>query len=182
MYPFLAFIFPGTYYGQSLGYFFTPIMFGTILWTNIRIPRNNYSMFDIVLLIFRIYVFYMMGLWSTASHMLGCNIFYTMNIIGDHDTYEVSVDNRYEGKDWFKLQVQNSANFKTNCPIYTYMFGGINYQIEHHLFPSVSNSYYSQIAPLVKQFCKEHDIYYVEHKTLMEVFHQYYKTLKYYNK
>ena len=83
-----------------------------------------------------------------------------------------TVENHYEGNDWLKLQIQNSGNFKTDCPIYTFVFGGINYQIEHHLFPSMSNSYYSQIAPTVKEFCKEHRIPYVEHHSLLEVFQQ----------
>jgi linoleoyl-CoA desaturase len=101
--------------------------------------------------------------------------------MGDHDTYDVSVENHYEGKDWLKLQVQNSGNFKVDCPIYTYVFGGINYQIEHHLFPSMSNAFYTQISPTVQQYCKDKNIQYVVHKSLFEVFQQYYKTLKHFN-
>ena len=136
---------------------------------------------DILLILVRIMVFYEMGMWSSLSHMVANNLLYQANIVGDHDTFDVSVENHYEGNDWLKLQIQNSGNFKTDCPIYTFVFGGINYQIEHHLFPSMSNSYYSQIAPTVNEFCKEHDIQYVEHHSLLEVFQQYYNTLKYFN-
>ena len=73
-----------------------------------------------------------MGFSSAISHMVTCNILYNINVIGDHDTFEVSVTNHYEGKDWLRLQVQNSGNFKTDSSLYTYVFGGINYQIEHH--------------------------------------------------
>ena len=92
-----------------------------------------------------------------------------------------SVENHYEGKDWLKLQVQNSGNFKVDCPIYTYVFGGINYQIDHHLFPSMSNACNTQISRTVQQYCKEKNIQYIVHKSLYEVVQQYYKTLKHFN-
>ena len=122
-----------------------------------------------------------MGLWCSVPHMIACSVFYRANVIGDHDTFEVSVTNHYEGNDWLRLQVQNSGNFKTDSSLYTYVFGGINYQIEHHLFPNMSNCFYSQISPTVQQFCKENNIPYVVHKSLLEVFQEYYKTLKYFN-
>ncbi|MEA5464564.1 fatty acid desaturase family protein [Leptothoe sp. PORK10 BA2] len=41
-------------------------------------------------------------------------------------------------------------------------FGGLHYQIEHHLFPWVSVSRYRSASPIVKGFCQEHGIAYVE--------------------
>ncbi len=38
--------------------------------------------------------------------------------------------------------------------------GGLNYQIEHHLFPRIHHSYYPQIAPLVKAYCEGRGIRY----------------------
>ena len=63
-----------------------------------------------------------MGLWCSVSHMVACSVFYKANVIGDHDTCEVSVTNHYEGKDWLRIQVQNSGNFKTDSPIYIHMY------------------------------------------------------------
>jgi fatty acid desaturase len=45
-------------------------------------------------------------------------------------------------------------------------FGGLNYQIEHHLFPWIPISRYRQISPLVKSFCQQHAIAYVEEDLL----------------
>ena len=105
---------------------------------------------DILLILVRMKVFYEVGMWSSLSHMVANNLLYRANIVGYHDTYDVSVENHYEGNDWWKLQIQNSGNFETDFPMSTGVFGGINYQIEHHLFPSMSNAYYSQIAPAGK--------------------------------
>ena len=68
-----------------------------------------------------------MGLWCSVSHMVACSVFYKANVIGDHDTFEVSITNHYEGKEWLRLQVQNSGNFKTDSSLHTSVFGGINY-------------------------------------------------------
>lgn len=38
--------------------------------------------------------------------------------------------------------------------------GGLNYQIEHHLFPRIHHSHYPKIAPVVKAFCEKHRIRY----------------------
>jgi len=180
LFPSIVYILPGFYYGQTLVYMLSTI-YGTLFSHRVKIPRNNYSIFDITLILTRIIIFYYMGIYSAISHMIACNVFYHINVMGDHDTYDVSVENHYEGKDWLKLQVQNSGNFKVDCPIYTYVFGGINYQIEHHLFPSMSNAFYTQISPTVQQYCKDKNIQYIVHKSLFEVFQQYYKTLKHFN-
>tara|TARA_B110000503_G_C6968551_1_gene338226 strand:+ start:630 stop:773 length:144 start_codon:yes stop_codon:yes gene_type:complete len=47
--------------------------------------------------------------------------------------------------------VRNSANFLNDkyYDIYNHVFGGINYQIEHHLFPSMCGVHLKDIAPIV---------------------------------
>lgn len=50
------------------------------------------------------------------------------------------------------------------------MNGGLNFQIEHHLFPRVHHSNYATIAPVVRQFCKEKKIAYVHFPTVWDNF------------
>jgi linoleoyl-CoA desaturase len=122
-----------------------------------------------------------MGLHATVMHILVNNILYGFNVLADHDTHDVLVENHYTGKDWLKLQVMNSANFFVDSDIYTYLFGGINYQIEHHLFPNMSSVHLKSISPIVREFCKEHGINYTVHNSLYEVMKQYQKSLKHFN-
>ena len=51
--------------------------------------------------------------------------------------------------------------------IYCYLFGGINYQIEHHLFPSVAHCHYPAISKIVKETCQEFDIEYTHHDSII---------------
>jgi len=46
--------------------------------------------------------------------------------------------------------------------------GGLNYQIEHHLFPRVSHCHYPKIAPLVRAFCLKKGVPYVHFQTISE--------------
>lgn len=58
------------------------------------------------------------------------------------------------------LQVRHSGNFSNGNAFVTHVMGGINYQIEHHLFPSMSHMLYAEIAPIVKDACEEFSIPY----------------------
>lgn len=56
--------------------------------------------------------------------------------------------------------------------------GGLNFQIEHHLFPRVHHSNYAKIAPAVKEICKKKGISYVHYPTIWENFYSTYTHLK----
>ena len=47
-----------------------------------------------------------------------------------------------------------------------FLHGGLNYQIEHHLFPRISHVHYHKLAPVVKEWCKEHKLRYAYYPTL----------------
>ena len=77
-----------------------------------------------------------------------------------------------ECKDWGEMQVRHSANFMNNYPLFTRFFGGINYQIEHHLFPSLNNHKLKEISPIVKQCCKDCNVPYNIVESPLDVWNQ----------
>ena len=68
---------------------------------------------------------------------------------------------------WAEHQVRTTANFG-NTEICTFLFGGLNYQIEHHLFPMISHIHYPAIAPIVKACALEHGLPYVHSGSFFE--------------
>jgi linoleoyl-CoA desaturase len=62
-------------------------------------------------------------------------------------------------------QIATTANFATSNHAVTWLVGGLNFQIEHHLFPRIAHVHYPQISRVVRQVCKERNIAYVEHRT-----------------
>ena len=100
---------------------------------------------------------------------LGMNVCFSINILVDHDSLDSQLENQLEHgtspSDWGELQVRGSANWAG--PVWGFFFGGINYQIEHHLFPTISHCYYPEIAPIVRATAEEHQIPYTHFPTVL---------------
>lgn len=79
--------------------------------------------------------------------------------------------------EWAIHQIQTTANFATRNPIVTWFCGGLNFQIEHHLFPSVSHIHYPKISRIVKQVCSEYGVAYVEFPRISTAVHSHFKLL-----
>ena len=47
--------------------------------------------------------------------------------------------------EWAIHQLKTTANFATKSRIATWFMGGLNYQVEHHLFPKISHIHYPKI-------------------------------------
>lgn len=72
--------------------------------------------------------------------------------------------------EWAVHQLKTTANFATKNKVITWLVGGLNYQIEHHLFPKISHVHYPAISKIIKQACVEYGIPYIEHpKTRLAV-------------
>ncbi|MBI1758713.1 MAG: acyl-CoA desaturase [Actinobacteria bacterium] len=66
-----------------------------------------------------------------------------------------------EELDWARRQIVTSRNLVSNRLV-DYLYGGLNYQIEHHLFPTMPSVNLRRARPLVREFCARHDLPYVE--------------------
>lgn len=73
-------------------------------------------------------------------------------------------------KEWAVHQINTTANFATKSRITSWFLGGLNFQVEHHLFPGISHIHYPQINKLVKETCKEFNVAYLEHRTMAKAF------------
>ncbi|KAA0171487.1 hypothetical protein FNF28_00699 [Cafeteria roenbergensis] len=62
-------------------------------------------------------------------------------------------------EEWAVSQVRTGVNYYAN-PFGDFLCGALNYQIEHHLFPCVSQYHYPAIAPIVQRVAKKHGIKY----------------------
>jgi len=69
--------------------------------------------------------------------------------------------NRFEDE-WAIHQIKSTANFATKNKFVCWFVGGLNFQIEHHLFPKISHIHYPAISKIIKQACIEHGLAYIE--------------------
>ena len=63
-------------------------------------------------------------------------------------------------KGWAEQQIATTVNFSQENPVLTWYLGGLNYQIEHHLFPKVCHLHYPGLSRVVKDVCERRGIVY----------------------
>lgn len=68
-------------------------------------------------------------------------------------------------KDWAIHQLETTANFSPRNKWLSWYIGGLNFQIEHHLFPKICHVHYPKLAPIVKETAKEFGLTYLENRT-----------------
>lgn len=79
---------------------------------------------------------------------------------------------------WAEHQVRTTVDFARDSRVLTWFLGGLNFQIEHHLFPRVSHIHYPRLSRLVKQACRRCDLPYHEHPTFLAGVANHYRWLR----
>jgi linoleoyl-CoA desaturase len=64
---------------------------------------------------------------------------------------------------WAVHQVETTVDFSRRSKIQSWLLGGLNFQIEHHLFPRVCHVHYPAISNLVEQTCRDFGVRFGEH-------------------
>jgi len=67
---------------------------------------------------------------------------------------------------WAEHQVEATVNFMRHNRAASWLLGGLNFQIEHHLFPRISHVNYPAMSEVVERTCREFGVAYREHRTL----------------
>lgn len=81
-------------------------------------------------------------------------------------------------EDWAAHQMRTTMNFSPGNKVLSWYVGGLNYQVEHHLFPRVAHVHYPAIAPIVKRTALEFGLPYLEHRTLKEALRSHFHLLR----
>jgi linoleoyl-CoA desaturase len=81
-------------------------------------------------------------------------------------------------KAWAVHEVETTANFAPRNPLATWYLGGLNFQIEHHLFASICHRHYPAISTIVAKTCHEFAIPYVSYPTVRSAIAGHYRFLK----
>ena len=86
-------------------------------------------------------------------------------------------DGMLEG-DWYAHQLATTSNFSPKSGFLSWLIGGLNYQIEHHLLPNICHIHYKKISDIVELTAKEHGIPYHTKRTLGSAIWDHIKMLK----
>jgi linoleoyl-CoA desaturase len=79
---------------------------------------------------------------------------------------------------WAEHELKTTANFSMGNKVISWFVGGLNYQIEHHLFPRVSHVHYPAISKIVMEKCKEFNLPYNKYDGFFEAIASHYRVMK----
>lgn len=90
----------------------------------------------------------------------------------------VGSDDKIIETEWAIHQIKTTANFAPHNKIITWLVGGLNFQVEHHLFPRISHIHYPALSKIVKQHCLSFQLPYHSYPTLGQALASHIRTMK----
>ncbi|MDF3027233.1 MAG: hypothetical protein K0S23_1540 [Fluviicola sp.] len=115
-----------------------------------------------------------------AGLILSC-IFQPSHIV-EASTFELPVESTVGDKEmedsWAIHEVENTTDFAPGKGFLTWFIGGLNYQIEHHLFTRICHVHYPDLAPIVKKTAAEFGVTYHVEPTFWSALRGHVKMLK----
>jgi linoleoyl-CoA desaturase len=95
-------------------------------------------------------------------------------------TFPVPNDSSEIENDWAIHQMNTTADFARDNSFVNWYVGGLNFQVEHHLFPDICHVHYRAISDIVKQTAEEFDIPYLDNPTFWGAVGSHVQILKYF--
>lgn len=93
-------------------------------------------------------------------------IFQPAHVMEDHTFEDSEVSDTVE-ENWAVHQLKTTCNFAQKNWLLSWFAGGLNYQIEHHLFPNMCHVHYRKIAKIVRATAEEYNIPYRSYPTFI---------------
>jgi linoleoyl-CoA desaturase len=92
-------------------------------------------------------------------------VFQAAHSISETSAFSAEQPGDIAQREWAVHQVETTANFGRKSRLLTWYVGGLNHQVEHHLFPRISHVHLPLLADIVKEVCREHGVPYHDHPT-----------------
>ena len=105
-------------------------------------------------------------------------VFQLAHVVDTTEFPQVEGDPAQTRDEWAVHQLATTTNFAPDNRMLSWCLGGLNYQVEHHLFPRVCHLHYPRIAPIVRETCREYGVDYHEHPTFHSALRSHYRWLR----
>lgn len=104
-------------------------------------------------------------------------IFQTAHVMPSSEFPSPEPDGQLENS-WAVHQLLNTSNYSPKSKIFSWFIGGLNYQVEHHLFPYVSHVHYKKLSKIVKETAAKYKLPYHVEENFVSAVVSHYKMLK----
>ncbi len=140
-----------------------------------------YIIFLIIPLIFISAPWYWIAISYIAMHFTAgfilSIIFQSAHVVTSSEYPLPDKDGNLENN-WAIHQLLTTSDFAPKSKIFSWFVGGLNYQVEHHLFPNISHIHYKKLARLVKATALKNNLPYHVQPTFMSALADHAKMLK----
>lgn len=96
----------------------------------------------------------------------------------EHTTHPTPNEAGVIDNNWAIHQLNTTVDFSPKNKFLTWYMGGLNFQVEHHLFPNICHVHYPAIAKIVESTAKEYDVPYLINQTLFQAVASHYRLLQ----
>jgi linoleoyl-CoA desaturase len=111
-----------------------------------------------------------------AGAILGI-VFQLAHVVESTDYPEPDVEGMI-AQEWWLHEMQTTANFGPKNRLLSWYVGGLNFQVEHHLFPRVCSVHYPAISAIVRDVAAQYGLPYNAYPTLRSAIASHYRTLR----
>ena len=134
-----------------------------LLHNRAKYARLEPLLMAVSLAIFAALPIYLLGVWHGLLFMLVHQFLYGLyqaSVFAPNHKGMPILDEDTQ-MDFLRRQVVTARNIKPH-PVTDFLYGGLNYQIEHHLFPNMPRNRLNRARTFVKDFCESHGVPYYE--------------------
>ena len=121
---------------------------------------------------------YLTVLFFISMHLIGgfilAAVFQPAHVMPDAE-YPLPDEGGMMDDNFLVHQMKTTMNFATDHRFFTWFVGGLNHQVEHHLFPNICHVHYPKISKIVRKTAAEYDVPYYSQPT-------FYDALKYHGR
>jgi len=93
-------------------------------------------------------------------------VFQPAHVVPETEFFEAGEDH-YIDNNFYIHQMITTSNFAPRSKVLYWLIGGLNYQVEHHLFPNICHVHYKKLSPIVKETAEEFNVPYNSHSTFL---------------
>jgi len=150
-----------------------------MVWTKLIVGKGfHFATFYVLPLALGISLY--MVLWGNmVMHIVaGLILSFTFQLAHVVDKAEFPSEEEAKDHSLLEHQMKTTANFSTKNKLVTWYTGGLNFQVEHHLFPTINHIHYPKIARIVRKTAEEFRLPYNEYRTTIAALKGHFAHLK----
>jgi len=117
---------------------------------------------------------------SLIAGIVMATVFQLAHCVDEAEHPEIHEEEGYRmaEDEWIRHQLRTTVDFAPKNWFLTFYFGGINYQVEHHLWPHICHIHYPKIAAILEKTCKEFSLPYKSNQGFFEAIASHQRFLK----